>query len=197
MTERESAPLERRRLLGLLGTGAFAGLAGCSGGDDEDDDNGDSDDGPSFEPNMEHPGDGPVEFSSSHSCPVCTMTPTDYPRWHSQLAHEDGAGAVFDAPGCMFAYLVAHTSDSEIAGAWTMDHANRDLIDATDAYFVRITDDDAADDPMGIEPRPFAEEEDALEFLEEWEAEDLTEDDIIGLDDVDEDVAKIYRARYF
>jgi len=61
---------------------------------------------------------------------------------------------------------------------------------------VLITDKEAAEDPMGIDPRPYAEREDAVAFLEEWEAEDLTpeeEDIIVGLEDVDMEIAVIYR----
>lgn len=196
MTARDGVPLERRRLLGLLGTGAFVGIAGCSGGDDDADDDENEPGEKTFDPNIEHPGDEPVEFTDDQNCAVCTMTPTDYSRWQSQLAHGNGEGAVFDSPGCMFAYVAANTADSEIAGAWTIDYETREQIDATEAFFVRITDEEAADDPMGIEPRAFADEDDALEFIEEWDAEELTEDDIIGLDDVDRDTAMIYRAKF-
>ena len=196
MTERDGLPLERRRLLGVLGAGAIAGLAGCSGGDDESDDNGDEngDDERTFEPNMEHSGDDPVDFTGDQDCPVCGMPPTNYSRWNAQLAHEDGTGAIFDTTGCLFAYVAAMASDSPIENAWTMDYETRDLVDATEAHYVLITDENAVDDPMTINPRAFGDEDDALEFVEDWDAEELTDDDIIGLEDVDRDVAMIYRA---
>ncbi|SIS05689.1 nitrous oxide reductase accessory protein NosL [Natronorubrum thiooxidans] len=196
MTERGGLPIGRRGFLGLLGAGTVAGVAGCLGGDGDDGSahvDGDQA-GNSYDPNVdEHPGDDPIEFAETQGCAVCNMTPTDYPQWQSQLAHKDGTGAVFDTPGCLFAYLVATSSDSAVAGAWATDHGTGDLIDATDAHFVVVTDATAADDPMDINPRVFADHDDAVAYLEEWDAESLTEDDIIGLEDVDVEIASIYR----
>ncbi|ELY43361.1 nitrous oxide reductase accessory protein NosL [Natronorubrum sulfidifaciens] len=195
MTERGGRLIGRRRLLGLLGTGAAASVAGCLGGNGADGADGDDDRaGTAYDPNVEeHPGDDPIEFSDTQACAVCNMTPTDYPQWQSQLAHEDGTGAVFDTPGCLFAYLVATSSESPVVGAWSMEYGTTSLVDATEAHFVLITDADAADDPMDINPRVFADHDDAVAYLEEWDPEDLTEDDIIGLEDVDFEVASIYR----
>jgi nitrous oxide reductase accessory protein NosL len=184
----------RRVLLGTFAAGATAAGAGClvdlSGDDPEDAD----DRAQVYEPTFEQVEETPFEFTDDQRCAVCSMTPTNYPRRRGQLVHENGAAAVFDSPGCLFAYVVSSTPDSPVAGAWTTDYGTRDLIDATGAHFVLITDADAADDPMGIDPRPFADREDALAFLEEWEAEDLTEDDVIvGLEAVDLEIASIYR----
>ena len=191
MADHGGQSLDRRHLLGVLGSSALVGLAGCSDGDDDEDDEDEEDD--EFEPNMEHPGDEPVDFSDEQSCPVCSMTPTDYPDLQSQIAHDDGQGAAFDSPGCMLAYYVNNSSDADPEGAWTIDHETGDLIDATEAHFVIITDEDEANDPMGIDPRVFEDEDDAREFMEEWDAEDLSEDDIIGFEEIDYDVALIYR----
>ncbi|WP_226041051.1 nitrous oxide reductase accessory protein NosL [Natrinema sp. DC36] len=191
MSERDG--LERRRLLGALGVGAAGGIAGCLDGGSADD----GDDGPPpqvYEPSIEGVEEGPVELTESQRCDVCGMTVTDS-FGTSQLVHENGLAAAFDSPGCLFAYTVSSTPDSPIAGAWTTDYETGDLIDATAAHFVLITDKEAADDPMGIDPRPYAEREDAVAFLEEWESEDLTpeEDIIVGLEDVDMEIAVIYR----
>ncbi|WP_137289933.1 nitrous oxide reductase accessory protein NosL [Natronorubrum halophilum] len=201
MSEHDDRPIARRRLLGLLGTGAATGLSGCIGdgigGLGSDDTGGEtdgSDTNQSYAPNVnQHPGDEPIEFDESHHCAVCNMKPIDYPQWRSQLAHENGEGAVFDTPGCLFAYTVATSSDSEIVGAWTTEFETDTLLDASEAHFVLITDADAADDPMKINPRVFGNYDDAVAYLDEWEAEALTEDDIIGLDDVDRETASIYR----
>ena len=188
-TDRRPLTLDRRGLLGLLGAGAVVGVAGCLG----DDDGEDEDEPRTFDPTIEHPGDEPVPFTADQSCPVCTMTPSDYADWHSQVAHENGEGAAFDTPGCMFAYLVAHVADSPVVGAWTVDRESGDLIDATEAFFVRITDKSAVDDPMGISPRAFADRDDAVAFLEAYDAEELTEDDIIEFNEIDRETAEIYR----
>ncbi|QRV15596.1 nitrous oxide reductase accessory protein NosL [Haloterrigena salifodinae] len=184
-------PLERRRLLGLLGAGLLAGGAGCLGGDEGGAD--EEDDERTVDPTLEHPGDEPVAFTDEQNCPICNMTPADYPNWHGQVAHEDGTGAAFDTPGCLFAYLVITTSDSPVAGAWTADFETGDLVDATEAHFVLITDETAVDDPMKINPRTFANRDDAVAFLEEYDAEDLTEEDIVGFDEIDRETAEIYR----
>lgn len=194
MTERDG--LERRGLLGALGVGAAAAIAGCLGGDQSGNGGtGNTDGSPAqvYEPSIEGVDEGPVEFVEGQRCEVCGMPPINY-FGKGQLVHENGLAGVFDSPGCLFAYVVSSTPDSPIADAWTTDYQTGDLVDATEANFVLITDEEAADDPMGIDPRPYADREDALAFLEEWEAEDLTEDDIIvGLDDVDMETASIYR----
>ncbi|ELY77112.1 nitrous oxide reductase accessory protein NosL [Natrinema gari] len=198
--------LDRRGLLGLLGASATAGIAGClggnrpgSGGDDTDGspaqaDETDEPPAQVYEPTLEGVAEGPVEITDEHTCAVCGMGLTQY-FGNGQLVHENGLAATVESPGCLFAYLVSSTPDSPIAGAWTTDYETGDLIDATDAHFVLITDKQAADDPMGIDPRPYADREDAVAFLEGWEAEDLDPetDIIVGLDAVDLELASIYR----
>ncbi|WP_254523366.1 nitrous oxide reductase accessory protein NosL [Natrinema caseinilyticum] len=189
MTDRNG--LERRGLLCSLGVGLAAGFAGCLGGEQPEDD---GETQPQvYEPTIENVDEGPFAFPEGHRCAVCNMPATKY-FGKGQLVHENGLAAVFDSPGCLFAYTVSSTPESPIAGAWTTDYETEELIDATAAHFVLITDKEAADDPMGIDPRPYADREDALAFLEEWDAEELTEDDIIvGLEDVDLEIASIYR----
>ncbi|MDS0477669.1 nitrous oxide reductase accessory protein NosL [Natrinema sp. 1APR25-10V2] len=197
MTDRPTHVLERRSLLRAVGAGAAGGVAGClGGGPSANGSDGDSDGSPPqvYEPTMENVDEGPFEFPEGHGCAVCSMPATDYPGRKGQLVHENGLAAVFDSPGCLFAYKVSSTPDSPIAGAWTTDYETGSLIDATAAHFVLITDEQAAEDPMGIDPRPFAAREDATAFLEEWTAEELTEDDVIvGLEPVDMEIAAIYR----
>ncbi|MFA9415459.1 nitrous oxide reductase accessory protein NosL [Natrinema sp. HArc-T2] len=190
MCEHDS--LGRRRLLGALGAGATVGIAGCLGVNGSED--GDDEQAQVYEPSIEGVEEGPVEFTRSQRCDVCGMPVMKY-FGNSQLVHENGQAAVFDLPGCLFAYKVSSTPDSPIQGAWTTDYETHDLIDATTANFVLITDKEAADDPMGIDPRPYAHRSDAVMFLESWEAEDLSPeaDIIVGLDEVDMETAKIYR----
>ncbi|TMT86155.1 hypothetical protein E2L06_05920 [Haloterrigena sp. H1] len=195
MCERDG--LERRRLLGVLGAGATAAIAGCLGGGTEGDGSEDGDDEQAqvYEPSIEGVEEGPVEYTRSQRCDVCGMPVTKYDG-KSQIVHENGQAAVFDFPGCLFAYKVSSTPDSPIQGAWTTDYeTGSDDIDAMEAHYVLITDKEAAEDPMGIEPRPYANRDDAVAFLESWEAEELSpdEDIIVGLDEVDMEIAKIYR----
>ena len=197
MTERDG--LERRRLLGALGVGAAVGVAGCLGGDGGD--SGDDDRAQVYEPSfsIENSEEMPLRYDSerlqSQRCDVCGMPIKKYDG-KSQLIHENGQVAVFDFPGCLFAYKVSSTPESPIQDAWTTDEATGNhYIDAMEANYVLITDKEAADDPMGIEPRPYTHRSDAVMFLENWEAEDLSpeEDIIVGLDEVDMETAKIYR----
>jgi copper chaperone NosL len=203
MSPHDRRPLARRRVLGAIGAGACVGVAGCldDSGDEEgadaDDagaDGGDDGDHPN-EPHIEESGDDPLEFDDDQECVVCGMTPTDYPDWHSQLAHESEERAIFCSSGCMTAYLAAPAVDSEIVGAQTVDYETGELIDALEAHFVIVTDESGADgnDVMGLNPRAFADEDDAVDYLDEWDAEELTEDDIIGFDEIDADVASHYR----
>ncbi|SFC06005.1 NosL protein [Halobiforma haloterrestris] len=197
-----SGAVDRRRLLGLLAAGTTAGVAGCLGGDgggeDRDDSAGDDeDDDHVYDRNaFSHPGEEPVEFTESQRCPVCTMTPLQYPDWRCQLAHENGDGVAFDTPGCLFAYYAFLPIDSPVVAGWVTEYEQRELVDATEAYYVVVTDDtaeEADDDVMKLNPRPFADREDAVAYLAEWEAEPLTEDDVIRLEDVDREHAEIYR----
>ncbi|WP_049925470.1 nitrous oxide reductase accessory protein NosL [Halopiger goleimassiliensis] len=200
MTTLEDGRMDRRRLLATVGAGAAVGVAGCLGGDGNG--NGDpeqestDDDGPfNTAALVDHPGDDPIEFTDEHNCPLCNMGPARYSDWRCQLAHEDGRGATFDTPGCLFAYFAVHPVESPIIGAWVTDYNTGDLVDGTEAHYVIVTDESGADpdEPMGFNPRPFADREDAVSYLEEWEPEELTEDDILELADVTYDTAAIYR----
>ncbi len=123
------------------------------------------------------------------------MGVVDYSERNAQVAHESGDGMTFCSSGCLVAYLVAPDHfdgpDSEIAGVWTTDFDTGDLIDAEEAYFALEHDERRADDPMGVDPRVYAEEELALEYVDQYD--DLNEDDVITYDEIDEDVADIYR----
>ncbi|RQG87013.1 hypothetical protein EA462_15320 [Natrarchaeobius halalkaliphilus] len=204
MTGLESEPLVRRRFIGAIGTGTAVCFAGCLGENGSGDDHGDhathddhqnGDGGENqFETSLEHPGNEPIEFADDLRCPVCNMVPAQYPQWQSQLAHENGDGAVFDTPGCLFAYYAVPPTDSPVTAVWVTDFESGDLIDATEAHFVIVTDETAVTgEVMEINPRPFADRDDAVAYLSEWDTEELTEDDIIGLEDVDREVAAIYR----
>lgn len=194
-------PITRRRLLGTAGTGTALAVAGCLGGPGGDDESAEGDEGADAasgnrygEDLVDHPGDEPIAFLEGQRCPVCGMTAKNYANWYCQLAHENGKGAVFDTPGCLFAYYAYQPIESPVTAGWVTGFESGDLIDATAAHYVLVTDEQATvDEPMGPNPRPFADRADAVAYLEEWEAEDLTEDDIIPLSEVDTEHAELYR----
>lgn len=181
----------------MVGASGVAGLAGCSGGDGSDDPNvADPDEDTESPFLVDHPGDEPKEFDSQHLCSVCTMGVVDYPERNAQLAHENGDGMMFCSPGCLFAYYVAPEHfdgpDSDVVGVWTTDFDTGDLVDGLEAYYALEHDELRADDPMGVDPRVYADEETALEYVGQYD--DLDEDDVITFSEVDEDVARIYRS---
>ena len=199
MPQRDRRVGSRRRVLAAVGTTLAVGLAGCADDDDgtEGDDaateNGDTAGNSEFL--VDHPVDEPKEFADSHMCAVCSMGVTNYADRMAQLAHEDGDGAMFCSPGCLFAYAVEPVhfggSDGEIAGAWVVTFDTGELVDADEASFVIDRDDNRADAPMQIDPHVYEVEEDALAFVEEHD--DLEESDVIEFSAVDGDVARIYR----
>ncbi|WP_220132451.1 nitrous oxide reductase accessory protein NosL [Natronomonas sp. LN261] len=140
----------------------------------------------------------PVEFPEDAECPVCNMMPAEYPAWNAQLAHENGDRAFFDTSGCLAAY-VAYTDrfggpDSTLQTAWVTGFETGELLPASDAYFVRVTDPDHVDDVMMRNPTPFADRSDAEAFVEEFDV--YGDEDIITFDEFDEDLATFYREDY-
>ncbi|ELY44270.1 nitrous oxide reductase accessory protein NosL [Natronorubrum sulfidifaciens] len=184
----------RRRLLAACATGVGGVLAGCSDDDGGDPNVADPDAG--FDFTVEHPVDEPKEFSDDQMCGVCSMTVTDYPERNCQVAHEDGVGMMCCSPGCMFAYYAEPThfggSEAEIVGVWVTEFEMQRLIDGFDAVYVLEHNEQRADDPMRIDPRPYGNRSTALEYVDEYD--DLSEDDIVSLSAVDTDVARIYRS---
>ena len=197
----------RRRFLGAVLAGTGLGLAGCLGGNGDDGAgaNGDDDDGEFDEEEFPaHPVDEPTDPPEGHVCNgVCGMDPADWSDWNAQLAHEgevdgeDGRGAFFCSAGCLAAYYVypdldAHDApDEEIVGVWVTDFETGELVDGEEAYYVLDDDEERFDEPMGVNPRPFSDRADAEAFVEEYD--DLSEEEIVGLDEFDHDVAMIYR----
>ncbi|SIR73154.1 nitrous oxide reductase accessory protein NosL [Natronorubrum thiooxidans] len=196
----------RRTLLSSIGIGTAVGLAGCLGGDesepedtdDETADNGNGDD-------TDGDGDGDLEleeaasFPDDQECAVCSMTAADHPDWNAQAVHADGHREYFCSSGCLAAYYAAPEEfggpDSEIEGVWVTDFETGELIDGTDASFVRVTDPDHVDDIMMRNPTPFADRADAEAFVDEFDAYD--EDDIITLEEFDMELAELYRSQFF
>ena len=200
----------RRSVLAATGAGLVAGVAGCTGnGDSPSDDGEDGTEGGSdggADDGGEETGDAngeaalgePVAFPEDVSCPVCNMMPAEYPAWNAQLAHTNGDRAFFDTSGCLAAYT-AYTDrfdgpDADLEAAWVTGFETGDLLRASDAFFVRVTDPDHVDDVMMRNPTPFADRGDAEAFVEEFDA--YGEEDIITFEDFDRDLATFYRERF-
>lgn len=124
--------------------------------------------------------------------------PAAYPEWNAQLAHEDGTRAFFDSSGCLAAYK-SYTDrfggpDSPLQNAWVTGYETGELLNASEAFFVRVTNPDHVDDVMMRNPTPFADRSDAAAFVEKFEA--YSEDDIITFDEFDRDLAMLYRKKF-
>lgn len=207
MATDEPRAVNRRWMLSTIGVGTAVGIAGCLSDDpgdgqpengepeDDDTDNGE-DDGTEDEDELDVE---PAEFPEDRECAVCSMVAAEYPDWNAQLVHDDEHREYFCTSGCMSAYYVDPErfdgSDAEIVGVWVTEYENRDLVDAADVYFVRVTDTDHVDDPMRRNPTPFADRESAVAFTEDFDEYD--DDDVLTLDDFDLDLATLYRQRAF
>ncbi|SFS77000.1 nitrous oxide reductase accessory protein NosL [Halostagnicola kamekurae] len=190
MNRTGSRPLSRRAFVAAAGVGAGC-LAGCLNRSEEPE--GDSEDEPEPIELVDHPGDEPIEPPEEYRCPVCNMLPADWDNSNAQLVHEGEGATFFDSAGCLFNYYVDPAKeggpDAEISAVWTTGHESLDLIDATEASFVLEHDQERIDAPMDS-PVPFADRDDAVAYVEEYD--DLTEDDIVGLKDADSEAASIY-----
>ncbi|MFB6069349.1 MAG: nitrous oxide reductase accessory protein NosL [Halobacterium sp.] len=205
MTENDSTQptLPRRRLLalGVVAATTGTGLAGCLGGGGG---TAESTDTATPEPTDDSGTASlsePISPTEDDECGVCKMTPAEYPDYNAQLTVEAGDRVHFCSSGCMAAYYVAPGNfesaheGASFVGVWAHDHATKDLIDATTAWFVKETNADRVDDPMMKNPLPFAVEADAESYVEKYE--DLTAEDVVRLDDFDVALAKQYRGRFF
>ncbi|WP_290817648.1 nitrous oxide reductase accessory protein NosL [Halovivax sp.] len=200
MTHHERRGRTRRSLFGTAACATALLLAGCQSGGDDASGSDDGDDAPadvdaSSYAIDDHPIDEPVEFGDEHACPICNMRVERYGSWRAQLAHEDGTGLFFDTPGCCVAYVAgadaAGASDEPIETVWMTDFETRNLFEASEGYLVRETDLGRQDFPMGGSPIPFEDRADAEAYVEEYD--DLSEDEIVTLDDVDREFAEFYR----
>lgn len=189
--------LHRRTVVSAIGTGSLFSLAGCTRSEDPPSEAPDTPDASESDPEAfaHHPGDGPTDFPPDHICNgVCGMTAAEYPEWNAQLAHTDEKGAYFCSVGCLFTYLVApdrvDAHDTTIEEMWIRDYVTTDLIAASGAYLVLEDDPDRDDEPMGLNPRPFLDREDAETYAAEY---GFTDDDIIQIDELTLEIARIYR----
>lgn len=208
--------LDRRSALGTLGVGVVFALAGCLGDDDDeesdDTDENTTDDEPTDNEDGSTDNDDTTDteeleataFPDGEECAVCNMITEDHPDWNAQLVHENGERAYFCSSGCLLAYHVDSEAfdgpDSPTAGAWVTDYETGELVDGTDAYYVRVADPDHVDDIMMMNPTPFdarTSAEDLLENLNDEHGTVYDDNDIITFENFDHDLAVTYRSNFF
>ena len=138
-----------------------------------------------------------VEFPEDAHCPVCNMVSADYPDWNAQVAHEDGERAHLCTSGCLVAYKAYPdefgVTDAEIASVWVTSYETKEMIDGIEASYALENNPDRVDDPMMTNPAPFEERANAVEYVDAVDY--LTEDDIVGYDAFDTELADSYRGQ--
>lgn len=107
-------------------------------------------------------------------CPVCGMFVARYPDWLAGLTFADGARLVFDGPKDLLKfwhdparYLPSRRREDVVA-LFVTDYYGLAQVDARAAYFVIGSD---VLGPMGRELVPFAQREEAEEFLRDHHGE--------------------------
>jgi|AntRauTorcE11898_2_1112593.scaffolds.fasta_scaffold08706_2 nitrous oxide reductase accessory protein NosL len=139
-----------------------------------------------------------VDVPEDATCAVCDMNVANFPEWNAQTVHTDDTREFFCTSGCATTYYAATDefaeTDANIAGLWVRDFETRELVDGTSAYYALETDSDRLDDPMRLNPAPFANRDDAVAYVDE--VDNLTEDDIVELSAFDRDLASQYRGRF-
>lgn len=144
----------------------------------------------------------PVEPIKDDRCAVCNMMPAKYPEWYGELTLDagDGKRAYSCSTGCLVTlaakpgnFVDGATAD-DIVSVWAHDRTTTDLVDATAANWVIDPDKERAGGPMMGNPLPFAEEADALSYVEQYD--DLTKHAIVGFDTFDAAVSAHYRGKF-
>jgi hypothetical protein len=202
MTNRDGPRLDRRTAITMLASGAAVSLAGCSGGEDGSTDTpadtttgASPDDGTTAEPDAGSL--AAVDIPDDASCAVCGMAAgkPKFSDWNAQAVHEDERRAYFCTSGCATTYYAVPDqfaeTDAVIAGLWVTGFESGEFVDATAASFALETDSDRVDDPMRLNPAPFADRAEAVEYVDAVEY--LSEDDIVELSAFDRDLAERYR----
>ncbi len=139
-----------------------------------------------------------VDVPADARCAVCDMKVANFPEWNAQAVHADDTREFFCTSGCATTYYAATDdfaeTDADIAGLWVRDFETRDLVDGTSAVYALETDSDRVDDPMRLNPAPFATRADAVAYVDEVDY--LTEEDIVELSAFDRDQASQYRGKF-
>ena len=189
--------MKRRTLLATV-AGATV-LAGClSDGDGDDSRNDAGDNLVRLVEDETFPSvDEPAEVPDDPLCGVCNMVPAEHPHSNAQVVHEDEARQFFCTPGCLLSYSVVPEDVAEttapIENAWARDANSESLELADELYWVLDTNPDRGIDPMR-NPLPYEEYDDAVSWVEEYD--DLSENDIVTLDEVTREDVGQYREFY-
>ncbi|RXK49229.1 nitrous oxide reductase accessory protein NosL [Halorientalis pallida] len=200
MTNGDSRRVDRRTAITLLAAGATVSLAGCSGGDGNgtDDTPAETTETSPDDETTTAPGEAslePVDIPADATCAVCGMKAANFSDWNAQAVHEDDRRASFCTAGCATTYYAVPEefaqTDAAVAALWVTDLETREFVDGTEAFFALETDSDRLEDPMRLNPAPFANRADAVAYVDAVEY--LTEDDIVDLSAFDRALAEQYR----
>jgi nitrous oxide reductase accessory protein NosL len=139
-----------------------------------------------------------VAVPEDAECAVCGMKAAKFPDWNGQVVHEDGTRAFFCTSGCTLTYHAVPGSfaatDAAIAGVWVTDFETGEFVDGSTAHYALETDSDRVDDPMRLNPAPFADRAAAIDYVDAVDY--LTRDDVVGLPAFDRETASEYRGRF-
>lgn len=189
---------DRRTVLSGIGAGAVLAAAGCIGTDDEAAPEDDGDAEPDSTDSDSTALTEPTAVPDEEGCAVCNMVAAEHPAWNAQLVHEDETRVYFCSSGCLAAYYVTPETfdgpEAAIERAWVTGYEIGELFAVEEASFVRVTDSDHVDDIMMMNPTPFADRADAEQFVAEFDA--YSDEDIIGIDVFDMELATLYRGRF-
>jgi nitrous oxide reductase accessory protein NosL len=103
-------------------------------------------------------------------CPVCGMFVAKYPDWVAMVEFKDNSRWYFDGPKDLFKYLAdlkqyaPGKGRNDIGAVLVNDYYAVKPINAFEAYYVVGSD---VLGPMGRELIPFAQEQDAREFMQD------------------------------
>ena len=110
----------------------------------------------------------PRQPDASATCPVCGMKVAPFPEWIAQVVFADGRTLFFDGAKDLFKYrldrerFVPDLREQEIAAVFVTSYYDGTLIGAEEAFFAIGSD---VRGPMGPELIPFANADEAEEFL--------------------------------
>jgi nitrous oxide reductase accessory protein NosL len=146
-------------------------------------------------------------------CEVCGMKVKNFPVGNTQILLSDGERGFFCSPSCLTAYYAMPNSDefadpadfgvdernNMIESAWVRDYTTDDNIDAFDAYYVLDNNPDNLKSgiPMGNNPVPFGNKQDAQEYagshdLKKSDIDVINQEIVQGLDEFEFKLANVF-----